>query len=745
MGKYESLRQFISSFIKGPNQEAILQSLADQLQKNEDLSIAVTDQLTISTASGVYLDKRLAEKNITRPAELGMEDLAFRQMGIQINQAKQIIDAIHTVLTTFYGDETVRAFTTSGQPAPYNLAAGDDLSFIMETGEERTLTLIGDEFENIQNATAEELADVLTRFIRSDGSQGYAQVYLDVDTGLKYVRVFGSALGPYGMVQITGGRLQNKLEFPELRPTELSVNTTVWEITRNLGSTHRFRWVSGPQPLLSEILVGDLVMIYGQQFESSGFVGTLSVTNVRPPKAAPAADAGFFEVTINGTTPLSSSVPDQLPPPNTSNNTYSITLTQSSYDDLKFFLAKKSTPYGRSRYSLAWEPNDSLLRIYMPATTKVVKRDLIGSGHLHLLYGSGEFNGARGHATDPTQQIIVTSDYGFVFPQDGLDDLGTGGTISYGVGPTVIDIDYVVRESGYTRVFTKTPHGITGVVQPDGRILSSTVVNIQVDNVLQDDQANTFLGPYVVDPTSKYTITNQFVTLREKIVAGEKKSTLLVDGMLPNELGELIFSLNQDTEESPVKYLAAQSASSATPVNISTISQNGNTVTVVTQQPHGVIVGQNTLISGTINFNGVHAITGAPSATVFTFNRTSPGVIFEATGTETPQINGAVSTLIMDSSYTFKSTHEVGSDITLLSDVKAYEPSPDGSDYGFYITGTAAGRVFAAELMDQITALGINLEIIIIYPSDVGLGNEGGSADETDPPTSDKVWVWGGD
>ncbi len=745
MDKYQALRQFISSFIKGPNQEAILRSISEQIQKNEDLAIAVNDQLTISTAIGVYLDKRLAEKGITRPPELGMEDLAFRQMGIQINQAKQITDAIHTVLATFYGDDTVRAYTTSGLPAPYLLEAGDDLSFIMETGEVRTLTLIGDEFESIQNATAEELADVLTRFIRSDGSQGYATVFLDVDTGLKYVRIFGAALGPYGLVQITGGRLQNKLEFPQLRPTELALNTTVWEITRNLGSTHRFRWVSGPQPLLSEVFIEDLVMIYGMQFETSGFSGTLKVTNVRPPKTAPAADAGFFEVSIEGTSVLSSSAPDVVPPPNTVNNTYSITVTQNSYDDLKFFFAKKSTPYGRARYALAWEPRDNLLKIYMPATTKVVKRDLIGSAHVHMLYGPGEFDGARGHATDPAQQIIISSDYAFMYPQKGLDDLGVGGTVTYGGGPTVIDIDYIVREDGYTRVFTKTPHGLTGVAQPDGRILSSTIVAIAVGQVLVDDPANAFLGPYVVDPTADYTITNQFVKIREKIVAGEKKSTLLVDGVLPNEEGQLIFSLNQDTQESPVKYLAAQSSASATPVQISTISQNGTTVTVVTAGPHGVIVGQSTLISGTVNFNGAHVITSAPAANVFTFNRTPPGTLFENTGTETPLIDGAVTTLILDSSYTFKHNHAVGDDITLLSDVRAYTPQPDGTDYGFYITGTADGRVFAAQLMEQITALGINLEIIIIYPSDEGLGNEGGSADLADPPTSDKVYVWGGD
>lgn len=743
MDKYEELRQFISNFINGPNSEALLKSLAEQLQKGSDLSVAVNDQLTISSSSGVYLDKNLAALGITRPSELGMEDLAFKQMGIQINQAKQITEAIHTVLATFYGDETVRAYTTSGVSDPYLLAAGDDLSFVMESGETRTLTLVGDEFESIQNATAEELADVLTRFIRSDGSDGYAQVFLDVDTGQKYVRIFGGAKGPFGLVQITGGRLQNKLEFPQLRPTELSSNTTVWEITRNVGSRHRFRWVSGPQPLLDQVFVEDLVMIYGPQFESNGFVGTLKVIQVRPPTVAPQPDAGYFEVDIEGTSPLKSSVADQLPPPNGPGLVYSITVTQNSYEDLKFFLARKATAYSRSRYALAWEPADSLLRIYMPATTKVVKRDLIGSAHLHLLYGAGEFNGAWGHATITDQKLILTSDRTFRYKQNGLDALGIGGTVTYGF--TTIDIDYVFREDGFTNIVCAEPHGLTGVADSVGNIISDQVVSVLIDQVLEDDQVNTFLGPYVVDPSAPYTLTDTFVTLREKIIAGEKKSTLLVQGILPNEPGQLLFSLNTDSQESPIKYLASQTSSSVTPVNIATISQIGTTVTVTTTLPHGAISTGQVLIAGTTNFNGLWDVDSVPSANVYTFTRTPAGTIFESSGTSTPIIDGVVSTLILDSSYTFKNNHELGADATLLSDVRAYEPSPDGADYSFYVTGTAQGRVFAAELMEQITALGINLEIIIIYPSDVGLGNQGGTDDPAVPPTSDKVFVWGGD
>lgn len=743
MTKLEQLRQFISNFVNGPNTQALLESIADQLQKQEDLSIAVNNQLTIMTSSGVYTDKRLAELGITRPSELGMEDLAFKQMGVQINQAKQITEAIHTVLATFYGDETVRAYATSGVAGPYSFAAGDDLIFTLESGEQLVLTLTGDEFENPQNATVEEIVGVITRFIRSLGSDGYAQVFLDVDTGLKYVRIFAGAKGPYSLVQILGGRIQSQLEFPEMRATFLPSNTTVWEITRNIGSRHRFRWVSGPQPLLGQVLVNDRVMIYGSQFESVGFVGSYDVKQVRPPGPSPSADSGYFEIEIDGTSPLASSAPDQLPPPNMPGLTYSITVTQNSYDDLKYFLAKKATPYARSRYALAWEPADNLLRIYMPATTKVVKRDLVGSAHVHMLYGSQELNGAFGHATDDEKKIIVTSDNGLKYKQNGLDCLADAGTITYGM--TTVDIDYIWREGGYTHILTKTPHGITGIVDSFGRVLSTTVITVLVGNILVDDTVNTFLGPYIVDPAAPYTLTDNIVKLREKITAGETKPTLLIEGILPSEGGDLLFSLNQEAEESPVQYLTSQSTSSVLPIAIATISQVGTTVTVTTTVPHGAVAGQTVLITGTTNFNGTWTVGGVPAGNVYTFTKTPAAVLYETVGFSQALISGVISTLVMNSSYTFKNTHEVGTDITLLSDNRAYEPAPDGTDYSFYITGTAQGRVFAEELMRAITALGINLEIIIIYPNDNGLGNEGGSDSYDNPPASDKIYVWGGD
>lgn len=81
------------------------------------------------------------------------------------------------------------------------------------------------------------------------------------------------------------------------------------------------------------------------------------------------------------------------------------------------------------------------------------------------------------------------------------------------------------------------------------------------------------------------------------------------------------------------------------------------------------------------------------------------------------------STLLLDSSYIFKNNHSIGSDITLIRRIQPYQPKNDGSDYAAYLTGTTKGRVEAEKLIKAITAAGIFLNIIIVYPEGPGLNN----------------------
>jgi len=99
--------------------------------------------------------------------------------------------------------------------------------------------------------------------------------------------------------------------------------------------------------------------------------------------------------------------------------------------------------------------------------------------------------------------------------------------------------------------------------------------------------------------------------------------------------------------------------------------------------------------------------------------------------------------LLADPAHTFQNDHNPGTDITLLSTREPVDPKIDGSDLAFYLTGTANGRIFAENLIGKIVATGLTLIITVIYPGDVGLGNEGFPAEGD--KISDKTFVWGGD
>lgn len=789
MDRYEHFRQFISNFLQGENIEALLGALADGSAFVQNTSVAVNDQLTISTSVGEFLDRRLAEIGVVRPPELGISDQAARRIGISTNAAKQITEVLHTILDTFYGADNTRANVTSGLQEPYNLTNGMDLVVRFEDESDVSIVFREEDFENITQATAKEVVNAINRTLKAEGRNSFAAEFVDFDTDNRYVKLYGAAKGPYSLVQVVGGESQVFFEFPTMRDTVLTpLNTTTWMITKHSGNVIRFRWDSGPKPKLESVLIGDRVLVYGAGFLSAddALVGTFVVTNVRPPQNAPSFDSGWFELETE-VPDLKNSTPDIAPPVNSPGITYSYTVNQSAYNDLKFFLARKNTPYSPLQYAMAFEPAPSLLRVYIGATTRVVQRELEGASHLHLRFQDTDFDGTYGSTSDDDLKIEVLSDYSLKYKDSALDNNGVGGTISYS-GPVTKTISSIWRENGYTYITTTEPHGISGDIQWNnaddytagtevwhlGQIwlalqdsgpgfggskepgynapywqheragvnLSSELIDVDAGTVLADDPNNPFLGPYMYDLETNYTLRSERAALREPIVQGDVKRTLVITGTMPNEEGILLFDLNKDNQEGPVRYFASQPQTGSVAVNIQSISRNGNKVTVVTDDIHGAIPGSQVTIAGTVNFNGTWVVDSISSSNAYTFTHPVSAVTLESVGTSTTQLTEAISTLTLDSSYEFKYDHSLSGDVDLLSDNKAHDPALDGSDFATYITDTAQARQYCQNLIESITALGINMEIIVVYPSDVGLGNQGGSDNTDDPPASDKVYVW---
>jgi hypothetical protein len=141
-----------------------------------------------------------------------------------------------------------------------------------------------------------------------------------------------------------------------------------------------------------------------------------------------------------------------------------------------------------------------------------------------------------------------------------------------------------------------------------------------------------------------------------------------------------------------------------------------------------------------VHFNGIYTVSSTPTATTYVATSGVSQIQAETTGTSTTQVNEPTSTIILDETYQWKYDHGIGSTLSIISAATPVVPSVNGADYAFYVTGTADGRAYLVTLIDQITALGINLDIVVVFPDDIGLGNAGDST--TVPPLSDAVWVW---
>ncbi len=100
--------------------------------------------------------------------------------------------------------------------------------------------------------------------------------------------------------------------------------------------------------------------------------------------------------------------------------------------------------------------------------------------------------------------------------------------------------------------------------------------------------------------------------------------------------------------------------------------------------------------------------------------------------------------LMLDASFKFPATIEPGSNVTLLHQRGAFVPDHPETAGSVYITASPSGRIAAEQMVTDISAAGIDLNIEVRFPGDRGLGGEGLPASAA-RKLSDKTAVWGGD
>ena len=348
------IRKFLNPLIQGPNTEAIIEALSKGGGDLIHNVKAVHDNLYVVSASGRYLEQRFADKGLTKPAGLGLDDDTFRQLGLEVSNRKQVKDLINNILEIIYGNEYTRGQVAAEMVEPYQLSDGDTLTIQFDDNGSELIEFKSSQFVSISNASAQEVADAITKQLRQKGSEGFAFVKND---GLgNYVSVSSPSSGPSSSIKVLGGRAQNVLRFPKIRLTTGDFSTQ-WTIQTGASGVVRMTWTAGANPSLGKVVAGDYVNIYGSGFFPEN-QGTFVITKVKGGLVGNA----YVEFS----------------------NPFAINQTQiqGTSEGVLFFEPTRRTILSNINYAAAFQTEQNVLEVFLPAITRVVRRERIGAAHV---------------------------------------------------------------------------------------------------------------------------------------------------------------------------------------------------------------------------------------------------------------------------------------------------------------------------------------------------------------------------
>ncbi len=346
------LRKHLNPALRGKGWDSLMAAVAAGDAINWENAKLAFNQLYLSSASGVYLDRRAGDQGLRRPPGVEMSDELFRDLAIISKTEKLTQESILDILEVFYGTDALRASITTTVNEPFALTDGDELRVLIDDRQDVVVTFHRNEFSRIAAAQAVEVAASITRALRTAGTQAFAVAVTDDTTGETAVRIYSGSLGIGSSVMITGGRAQTELLFPEsLFPEGGSTPFATWDVTLSpttLGNV-RFTQISGIYDF-NVIREGDLVYIYGSEFEASTNQGVFELDAVRVSYSGSTL-VQWFEI-VN--------------PSGTAENP----ISQTNFKDLMFFRPVRKTIYDASRHVIVAQTGSGV-DIVMPATTQV--------------------------------------------------------------------------------------------------------------------------------------------------------------------------------------------------------------------------------------------------------------------------------------------------------------------------------------------------------------------------------------
>jgi hypothetical protein len=339
--------------LKGPNISGIISALASGDSHNQENARKAFDQLTMASASSLYLEKRAGDRGISQVPGLGMSDDDFRNYAITTTNNKLTLQSVLKTLEVFFGPDLTRGHLTSTMDGPYHLRANDTLQIEVDKMYSVEVHFVSSDFRIMSAATAEEVAIAITKAFRLQALEAYALAVENPITGGAQVKIYSSAIGLGASIQIVGGRAQNVLQFPQPIPIVVTPGD-VWSVDITEVDRAVYTVVSHAETDLMLLEEGDIANIYGTGFGADNR-GSFVVTNVDIVDVG-----GVLEQSFEVVNPSASAMAD---------------VDVFTSQDLFFFRPQIGSPQASGiRGVLAAATKPEIVNAIYPATTRVVGR-----------------------------------------------------------------------------------------------------------------------------------------------------------------------------------------------------------------------------------------------------------------------------------------------------------------------------------------------------------------------------------
>jgi len=209
------IRKHLNPAIKGLATDSLIAALATGDRTNFTNAASIFDQLFISSASGIYLDRKTADFRIQKPVNVGITDDLYRRFAIKTKNKKVVLESLLEILEVFYGPDALRAHVSTEATETFPLSDGDDLQILVDERVPVQVIFRDSDFSQIPFAKANEVAAAITRALRSQGTRAYAISFVDpLLGGGARVKMYSGTLGLGSFLRVTGGRAQDFLLFP---------------------------------------------------------------------------------------------------------------------------------------------------------------------------------------------------------------------------------------------------------------------------------------------------------------------------------------------------------------------------------------------------------------------------------------------------------------------------------------------------------------------------------------------------